>query len=131
MLWMGQYIPSWCVLCVHLVGASMGGIEVYAAENTGRAWNRDHDPLGMLRQAVAVLKSGDRTEKLRSLQVSTLIIHGESDRMVGVSGGRATAAAIPNAELATFEGMGHGLPKQLWTEFANRIADLIHRVECL
>jgi pimeloyl-ACP methyl ester carboxylesterase len=49
--------------------------------------------------------------------------------MVDVSGGRATAAAIPNAELVVFEGMGHGLPKQLWLEFANRIADLIHRVE--
>lgn len=103
--------------------------EVYAAEIAGRAWDRDHDPLSMLRQAVAVLKSGDRTERLRSLQVPALIIHGESDKMVDVSGGRATAAAIPNAELVIFEGMGHGLPKQLWAEFANRIADLIHRVE--
>ena len=59
----------------------------------------------------------------------TLVIHGENDKMIGISGGRATAAAIPSAELATFEGMGHGLPKQLWPEFAIRIADLIHRVE--
>jgi len=93
--------------------------------HAGRAWDCDHDPLGMLRQAVAVLKSSDRTEKLCSLQVPTLIIHGESDKMVDVSGGRATAAAIPNAELVTFEGMGRGLPKQSWTVFA----DLIHRVE--
>lgn len=82
-----------------------------------------------LRQAVAVIKSGDRTEQLRSLLVPTLVIHGESDKIVNISGGRATAAAIPNAELVTFEGMGHGLPKQLWSKFANRIADLIHQVE--
>jgi pimeloyl-ACP methyl ester carboxylesterase len=83
----------------------------------------------MLRQAVAVLKSGDRTEQLHSLRIPTLIIHGESDKMVDVSGGRATAAAIPGAELVTYEGMGHIIPKQLWSEFAKRIADHINRVE--
>jgi len=103
--------------------------ESYAAENAGRAWDRDHDPLGMLRQSVAVLKSGDRTELLSSLHIPTLVIHGDSDKMVDISGGRATVVAIPGAELATFEGMGHGLPKPLWSEFANRIADLIHGVE--
>lgn len=85
-------------------------------------------PRGM-RQAAAVLKSGNRTEKLRSLQMPALIIHGESDKMINFSGGRATAEAIMNAELAIFEGMGHGLPKQLWTEFADRIANLIHQAE--
>lgn len=71
--------------------------ESAAAENAGRAWDRDHDPLGMLRQSVAVLKSGDRTERLRALRIPALVIHGESDRMVDVSGGRATAEAIPGA----------------------------------
>ncbi|NLK71830.1 MAG: DUF488 family protein [Clostridiales bacterium] len=87
-------------------------------------------PRGM-RQAAAVLKSGDRTEKLRSLQVPALIIHGDSDKMVNVSGGRATAEAIPNAKLVIYEGMGHGLPKQLWTEFADQIANHIHRAEAM
>jgi hypothetical protein len=39
--------------------------EVAVADRAGRAWDRDHDSSGMLRQSVAVLKSGDRTEKLR------------------------------------------------------------------
>ena len=33
--------------------------------------------------------------------------------MINVSGGRATADAISGAELVTFEGMGHDLPKAL------------------
>ncbi|HHY87635.1 MAG TPA: alpha/beta hydrolase [Chloroflexi bacterium] len=99
------------------------------AETAGLAWDRDHDPLSMVRQAAAVIKSGDRTEKLRSIQAPTLVIHGESDKMVDVSGGRATAAAVPGAELVTFEGMGHGLPKQLWSEIAGRIAAHIHHAE--
>lgn len=103
--------------------------ENYVAQIAGLAWDRDHDPLGMLRQAAAVIKSGDRTEKLRSLKVPTLVIHGEDDKMINVSGGRAVAAAIPGAELVTFEGMGHELPKPLWSVFAMKIANLIHRAE--
>jgi len=105
--------------------------EKATAQIAGLAWDRDHDPLGMMRQAVAVIKSGDRTEKLRYIDIPTLVIHGESDKMIDISGGRATAAAIPNAELVTFEGMGHDLPRQLWPEFAIRIANLIHRAEHL
>lgn len=101
------------------------------AENAGIAWDRDHDSLSMMRQAAAVIKSGDRTEQLHSIKIPTLVIHGEDDKMIHISGGRATAAAIPDAEFVTFEGMGHGLPKPLWPEFAIRIANLIHRVESL
>ncbi|NLU51296.1 MAG: alpha/beta hydrolase [Clostridiaceae bacterium] len=99
------------------------------AQIAGRAWDRDHDPFGMLRQAAAVIKSGDRTEKLRSINIPTLVIHGEDDKMINISGGRAIADAIPGAELVTFKGMGHDLPKPLWPEIASRISSLIHRAE--
>ncbi|NLM59254.1 MAG: alpha/beta hydrolase [Clostridium sp.] len=98
--------------------------EKATAQIAGLAWDRDHDPLGMMRQAVAVIKSGDRTERLRSIKIPTLVIHGENDKMIDISGGRAVAAAIPGAELLTFEGMGHELPKPLWSEFATKIANL-------
>ena len=125
-----QGFIDWQVRSLKAIGSPKYPLdENAAAENAGRAWDRDHDPLGMLRQCVGVIKSGDRTELLRSLRIPTLVIHGENDKMVDISGGRATAAAIQDAELAIFEGMGHGLPKPLWSEFANRIADLIHRVE--
>lgn len=103
--------------------------EKATAQVAGLAWDRDHDPLGMVRQAAAVIKSGDRTEQLRSIKIPTLVIHGENDKMIDISGGRAVAAAIPGAELVTFAGMGHDLPKSLWSVFATKIADLIHRAE--
>lgn len=101
------------------------------AQRAGLAWERDHDPLGMMRQAVAVIKSGDRTEQLHNIKIPTLVIHGENDKMIDISGGRATAAAIPKSKLLTFDGMGHDLPKPLWKEFARAIAKLIHGVESL
>ena len=49
------------------------------------------------------------------------MIHGLADRMVHVSGGRATAAAIPGAELVLVDGMGHDLPPQLFATFVDAI----------
>ena len=125
-----QGFIAWQVQALKAVGSPGYPFdEAAAAERAALAWDRDHDPLGMLRQSVAVLKSGDRTDKLRRVRTPTLVIHGAADKMCDVSGGRATAAAIPGAELAIYEGMGHGLPQELWTDFADRIADLIHRAE--
>ena len=103
--------------------------EVEAAAHAGLVWDRGHDPLGMMRQFVAVVKSGDRTEQLGTLRIPALVIHGEADKMINVSGGRATAAAIPGAKLVTYEGMGHHLPKQLWPAYITLITEHIHRAE--
>ena len=55
-----------------------------------------------------------------------LVIHGLADKMVHVSGGRATAAAIPGAELLLIDGMGHDLPPALFETYVaaiRRVAD--------
>ena len=99
------------------------------ATAAGRAYDRSHDPIGVARQAVATVASGDRTERLRHLEVPTLVIHGLADRMCDVSGGRATAEAIPHAELVLIEGMGHNLPPGLRSQLAERIAGFVWRAE--
>jgi pimeloyl-ACP methyl ester carboxylesterase len=48
---------------------------------------------------------------------------------MNVSGGRATAAAIPDAELLVVDGMGHDLPREVWPELLDRITALIGRAE--
>ncbi|WP_018500258.1 alpha/beta fold hydrolase [Parafrankia discariae] len=100
-----------------------------AAQRAGLAYDRGHDPLGIVRQSVAALASGDRTARLRSLRLPALVLHGVADVMCDVSGGRATAAAIPGAELVLIEGMGHGLPRELWPRLAGHIAGLVRRAE--
>ena len=59
--------------------------------------------------------------RLRALPVPTLVVHGLADRMVHVSGGRATATAIPGAELLLVDGMGHDLPPALFSTFVDAI----------
>jgi pimeloyl-ACP methyl ester carboxylesterase len=58
-------------------------------------------------------RPGDRTERLRSLRVPTPVLHGTDDIMIDVSGGRATAAAVPGAKLVTIDGMGQPAPTTL------------------
>jgi pimeloyl-ACP methyl ester carboxylesterase len=73
-------------------------------------YDRSYRPLGVLRQYAAIVASPDRTADLRGVKVPAVVIHGEVDPLVPVSGGQATAAAIPGAELVVIPGMGHDLP---------------------
>jgi pimeloyl-ACP methyl ester carboxylesterase len=98
-------------------------------ERAGLSFDRAHDPLGVGRQLTAIYASPDRTPRLRELDVPALVIHGLQDPLVGVSGGRATAAAIPGAELVIIDGMGHDLPEPLWPEITGHIARLAATAE--
>ncbi len=84
-------------------------------------YDRSHRPEGTARQLLAILADRDRTPLLRSLDVPTLVIHGDADPLVTPSGGRAIAAAVPGARLEVVPGMGHDLPVSLLP----RIADLV------
>jgi pimeloyl-ACP methyl ester carboxylesterase len=88
----------------------------------GRSFDRGHSAAGVLRQLHAITASGDRTPRLRQLDLPALVIHGKSDILVNPSGGRATAKAIPSARLKMVDGMGHDLPRALWPTFAEEIA---------
>jgi pimeloyl-ACP methyl ester carboxylesterase len=99
-------------------------------ERAGLSFDRAHDPAGVARQLAAILASPDRTADLARVAVPTLVVHGEHDALVDVSGGRATAAAIPGAELLVVDGMGHDLPREVWPQLVDRIAALVDRVEC-
>jgi len=111
-----------------IIGSPGFALDLEAIANrAGRAYDRAFDPLGMARQAVAVIASGDRTARLRSLDVPTLVIHGADDRLIDVSGGRATASTIPGAELVVIDGMGHDLPPAVWPQLAAKIAELVKR----
>lgn len=93
----------------------------------GLSWDRGHDPRGVLRQMHAITSSRDRTARLRKLRLPATVIHGTRDPLVRLSGGRATARAIPGARLRVIEGMGHDLPRDLWPVFVDDIADTASR----
>lgn len=93
--------------------AYLDGDEV-ARERAQETYERGLSLSGVLRQMVAVLTQSDRTQELRTVRVPTTVVHGLADPMVHVSGGKATAKAVPGAELILVPGMGHDLPTKLF-----------------
>jgi pimeloyl-ACP methyl ester carboxylesterase len=92
-------------------------------EIAGLSFDRGTDRAGVARQMWAIVASGDRSKELRRIKAPTLVIHGDADKLVRPSGGRATQKAIPGARLVTIEGMGHDLPRALWPRLTGLIAD--------
>jgi pimeloyl-ACP methyl ester carboxylesterase len=95
--------------------------EQWIRQRAGMDWDRDQTSEGVSRQLAGIFASGDRTRELQHIDMPTLVIHGDRDRMVHPTGGAATAKAIPGARLQTIPGMGHDLPRPVWP----RLVDLI------
>lgn len=93
----------------------------------GASYDRGIYPDGTGRQLLAIVASGDRTEALHGLDLPTTVIHGIEDPLIDVSGGKATAAAIPGARLELIEGMGHDMPRQLWPRLVELIVENAER----
>jgi pimeloyl-ACP methyl ester carboxylesterase len=85
------------------------------------------DQAGTGRQLMAILASGDRTAELRGITAPTVVLHGTADKLVQPSGARATAKAIPGAELRWVAGMGHDLPPGVWEQLADGICRAAER----
>ncbi|GAA5146191.1 alpha/beta hydrolase [Nocardioides marinquilinus] len=90
-------------------------------------WDRGVSLSGTARQMLAIVTQPDRSAPLREVRVPTVVVHGLADKMVHVSGGRATARAVPGAELLLIDGMGHDMPPALFETFTRAITDNAQR----
>ena len=84
---------------------------------------RAQNPAGFLRQYAAIMNQPDRSPLLRTIQCPTLVLHGEDDKLVNVSGGRHLAKVIPGAKLITIPGWGHDFPPQLTPRLVGHISE--------
>jgi pimeloyl-ACP methyl ester carboxylesterase len=104
----------------------LGADEARLRERAALAYDRCFYPPGIARQISAILASPSRTHALRFVRKPALVVHGTRDPLIRPAGGRATARAIPGAELLMIDGMGHDLPPGAWpsvTRGLRRIAD--------
>lgn len=113
-----QYISKWQVYAGPRYPIDPG----LAREHASRLFERGIHQAGRDRQLAAILASGSRREALASVTCPALVIHGDSDPVVRLEAGIATADAIEGAELLVFEGMGHDLAKGLWPQVVDAIA---------
>jgi pimeloyl-ACP methyl ester carboxylesterase len=90
-----------------------------------RSYDRSFSPLGTVRQLAAISASGNRKSALKSIDIPSLIIHGDADPLVPIECGRDTAEAIPGAKFVTIEGMGHNIPPNLAPQVITEISNYI------
>jgi pimeloyl-ACP methyl ester carboxylesterase len=91
-------------------------------ELAGEAFDRCFNPAGAARQLIAGIASGSRSQALRTVRVPALVVHGDKDKLIDVSGGRRTAECIPGARFEIIEGMGHDYPPVYWDRWVDLIA---------
>jgi pimeloyl-ACP methyl ester carboxylesterase len=103
--------------------------EAAVRRGAARGYDRAYHPKGTGRQFAAIVAAGDRTPRLAQIRVPTLVVHGEEDQVIGVSGGEATAAAIPGARLLRVPGLGHELPPGFWPKLADALVDVADRAD--
>jgi pimeloyl-ACP methyl ester carboxylesterase len=96
--------------------------EQWVREVARVSWSRAHDPGTLVRHDRAVKATGDLRPRAAGIRVPTLVLHGEADPLCTIEAGRETAAIIPGARLVTYPGLGHDLPRELWSAFADEIA---------
>lgn len=104
---------------LHLAGkrvwGSPGHIDIESERQfAGEAFDRACRPSGVGRQYKASRADRSRSERLRGLRVPTLVVHGDQDTLIDISGGRRTAEVIPTAQFLEIAGMGHDYPPVFW-----------------
>ena len=114
-----------------MVSRTIGGPlwnEAEARTRAAESYDRMFHPDGPPFQLAAIIASGDRTDRLADVDLPFLVIHGAADSLIGVSGGHATAEAVPHADLLVLSAMGHDLPPPLWPQIVGSIHGVTARV---
>ena len=89
----------------------------------GEAYDRSFTPDGQARQVMAIITAPNRTSALHDVRVPTLVMHGDQDKLVDISGGRRTADSIPGARFVVMEGMGHDYPPAFWDRWVKLVTE--------
>jgi pimeloyl-ACP methyl ester carboxylesterase len=118
-----RFAQNWKILRV----GSFPEDEALDRSRAERTYDRGLNPAGVGRQLRAILASGSRKERLRSVRTPTLVIHGTVDPLVHPMGGQDTAASIPGAKLMMVEGMGHAIPVPMWPQIIGAIDEHARR----
>jgi pimeloyl-ACP methyl ester carboxylesterase len=99
--------------------------DTYLNEYVDSMLKRGITTQGTIRQMLAIMSAENRQDELSKLAIPSLVIHGDSDGLVNVAGGKATAEAIPDATLKIYPGMGHDFPVEL---IPNIVDDIVAHV---
>jgi pimeloyl-ACP methyl ester carboxylesterase len=100
-----------------------------SAIHIGRCYDRMYYPEGALRHWAAILATPARGERLRGLDLPTLLLHGTDDTLLPCEHGRQLAACIAGAQYHEIEGWGHDMPPGVIPILHGLVLPFIERAE--
>jgi pimeloyl-ACP methyl ester carboxylesterase len=75
------------------------------------AYNSDGRKFNVMSwQGMAVITSKSRADELKKLNIPTLVVHGDEDKVLDYANGEVLADLISNVKLITIKGRGHMFP---------------------
>lgn len=112
-----------------VIGSPIHFDEDRAREKARAAFDRSFNPEGTGRQLAAIYSAGNRSDQIERIVAPTLVIHGEQDSLIHVSGGHHTAELVPDSRLLILDEMGHDLPPPLWEYLVGELTDHFRAAE--
>ena len=96
-------------------------------ERNARQFDRCFHPEGATAQLIGIVTSSPRSEGLRGIDVPALVIHGDIDPLVTLSGGERTAECLRGSEFLVLENMGHDVPRHYWATIIEHVTAIAAR----
>lgn len=90
-------------------------------ERIARSYDRNHNPMGVVRQMAAIAAAGDFRRYTRRVTAPTLVLHGSADPLVPIEGGEDIANIIPGAQMKVIQDMGHDVPRRFLPEITSHM----------
>ena len=78
---------------------------------------RSPDDSGFVRQMAAILGTKNRIDKVKTISVPTLIIHGKTDPLIKVKNAFHTHKLIKNSKIKIIDNMGHLIEEPVFDQF--------------
>lgn len=92
-----------------------------------KAFERSDRPMGVARQYAAILAQPRWHDRLASLNVPTLVLHGAQDPLIRPASGEDIARRIPGAEIDVIDKWGHDMPEKMVPVLLNRVVPFLGR----
>ncbi len=100
----------------------------YSHRIAAAAYDRCYSPDGANRQLLAIFSRKNTRDRVRTISVPTLVVHGADDLLIPPGRGKETADLIPGATFKLVDGMGHDTPPGLGKQLAEIVIEHIQSI---
>jgi len=84
-----------------------------------------NEPMAIINLMAALMEEGDNSEKLKNIQIPTLVVHGEHDYLILSEMGEYLAQCLPNSTFELIEGVGHTLNLEAIPQLTTLLTDFL------